>query len=364
MLSKEELLKYNRHLIMPEIGLEGQEKIKLAKVLVIGAGGLGTPVLQYLTAAGVGTIGIVEYDTVSESNLQRQVLYSETDIGKPKIEIAKSKLEKLNSYIKIKLFNLKLTKENVLDIFPSFDVIIDTSDNFPTRYLVNDACVILNKPLVYGAIHKFLGQVAVFNYKGGPTYRCIFPEQPEEGEVPNCSTIGVLGAVPGVIGAMQAVEALKIVINNGNVLSGKLFQIDFLEFRTEIITIEKDSNFSNITELSEYENTCQSVDDRINTILVTELYSKIKNKENILIYDLRSPEQFKDYNIGGKNIEVEKFIFAPENLTKEKTVIFVCEFGEKSKTLTEYLQFEKGFTNVYNLEGGIQAWIKAGFSLR
>src|ERR1035437_2494874 len=236
-MTTEEKRRYARHIILPEIGLEGQQKLKQAKVLVVGAGGLGCPVLQYLTAAGVGTLGIIDFDTVDESNLQRQVLYSTEDIGKHKAAIAKEKLEKQNPDINLVSHVAHLTSANALEIISQYDIVVDGSDNFATRYLVNDACVILNKVLVFGSIFKFEGQVSVFNYKGGPTYRCLYPEAPAEGDVPNCAEIGVLGVLPGIVGTLQANEVIKIITGIGDILSGKLLTLDALTMQFNTFTI-------------------------------------------------------------------------------------------------------------------------------
>src|ERR1035437_3341330 len=255
-LNTEEIKRYARHLILPEIGIEGQEKLKQAKVLVVGAGGLGCPVLQYLAAAGVGTIGMVDDDVVDETNLQRQSLFSNEDIGRKKAEVAKEKLSKLNPHIILTSDPLHLTSANALEIISHYDLVIDGSDNFPTRYLVNDACVMLNKPLVFGSIFKFEGQVSVFNYKNGPTYRCLFPEPPVDS--PNCAEIGVLGVLPGIVGTIMANEALKIILCIGEVLSGKLFVLDALNFQTQVISFEKNPENLKIKSLIDYEELCAS----------------------------------------------------------------------------------------------------------
>ncbi|HAN77800.1 MAG TPA: hypothetical protein DCQ31_08525 [Bacteroidales bacterium] len=366
MLNYSEIQRYNRHIIMSEIGLAGQEKLKNSKVLVIGAGGLGSPILLYLAAAGIGTIGIADFDTVSESNLQRQVLFSIEDLGKPKSKTAAEKLSKLNSFTAYNVYASGISVENVLAVFAEYDVIIDGSDNFATRYLTNDACVMLNKPLVFGAIFKFYGQVSVFNYLNGPTYRCLFPEQPETNEVPNCSTIGVLGAVPGIIGAMQAAEALKIILEVGEVLSGKLFQMDLLNLSFDIFTIEKNEANTKITELGTYGITCDSSIEPENSwsVSVHELQQKIVNKEIFEIIDLRTEHQYTDYNLGGENITANALFEKPSLAAIDKTIIFVCEYGEQSAAVTEYFSTKLHYNNCFNLTGGIQAWIKAGFELK
>ncbi len=349
---------------MPEVGIKGQEKLKSAKVLVIGAGGLGSPILQYLTAAGVGTIGILDFDTVSESNLQRQVLFNPEDIGKSKAEVAHQKLKTQNPFTNFIVHNTCITKDNALDIIKDFEIVIDGSDNFPTRFMISDACVILDKPLVFGAIYKFFGQASVFNYKNGPTYRCLFPEQPEEDDIPNCSTIGVIGVIPGIIGTIQANEAIKIILDKGDTLSGRLFQIDALTFNVDILEISRDESAANITELGEYKETC-SIEVSENSsynILPHDLKIKLDNN-NAIIYDLRSEHEFINYNIGGELISVENLLNDPNLIPKDKTVVLLCEVGEKSYSTVEYLRENEGISNIVSLQGGIQSWLDCGFKV-
>lgn len=365
MLSNDELKRYSRHLIMSEVGIEGQEKFKNARVLVIGAGGLGCPVLQYLTAAGIGNIGIMDYDVVSESNLQRQILFDTDDIDKAKAETAVRKLKKQNPFVNFDTYDFPLDKTNALEIFNKYDIIVDCSDNFPTRFLINDASVITGKPLVSGAIYKFFGQVSVYNYKKGPTYRCIFPEQPEEDELPNCSTIGVIGIIPGIIGTLQANEVVKIVLDKDDTLSGTLLQIDALTMKIDKIKFERDPETADIKELGEYGSTCavETSDQQVNSISPVELFGKLKNNIDVEIFDVRTKEQFKDYNIGGKPAETEDLLFHPEIIPSDKVVVIVCEFGEKSLAIVEHLQNNENIQNVYNLEGGIQKWIDEDLKL-
>ncbi|MEN8120272.1 MAG: HesA/MoeB/ThiF family protein, partial [Bacteroidota bacterium] len=287
MLSKSELKRYNRHIIMPEIGIEGQQNLKKSKVLVIGAGGLGCPILQYLTAAGVGTLGICDFDYVDESNLQRQILFGTDDIGKSKAKTAASKLTLLNPYTKFNIHDLKLDKTNALDLFKQYDIIVDGSDNFPTRFLVNDACVIAGKPLVFGAIYKFEGQVSVFNYQGGPTYRCLVPEQPDSSEMLSCSQIGGMGVLPGIIGSYQASEVIKIITGVGEVLKGKILLVDTLSMSHNIIEFKRNEKTANITELSNYGDFCMDEFPEIKNITVPELKEKILNNEKIQLIDIR-----------------------------------------------------------------------------
>jgi adenylyltransferase/sulfurtransferase len=355
MLTKDELKRYNRHIIMPEFGLRGQEKLKKAKILVIGAGGLGSPVLLYLTASGVGNIGIIEYDLISETNLQRQILYSVDDIGKSKVEVAVNKLKNQNPYTNFIVYDFPFNKSNALEIIKNYDVIVDCSDNFATRFLVNDTCVILDKPFIFGAIYKFEGQVSVFNYKKGPTYRCLIPDIPKDSEVPSCSEIGVLGVIPGIIGCMQAAECIKVITEIGEVLSGKLFVIDILNFSTNIISFSK-SDIS-ITELGEYDEVCKHETIKIQEIDAIELKLKLENKEEILIIDIRSSEEFSEFNLGGINIEEELLISDINLIPIDKTIVIICKHGSKSEELIKELTSSYNFANLWNLFGGINSYI-------
>ncbi|MBX9853246.1 MAG: molybdopterin-synthase adenylyltransferase MoeB [Cytophagaceae bacterium] len=362
MFSPDELKRYNRHIILPEFGMEGQTKLKQAKVLVIGAGGLGCPVLQYLAAAGVGTIGIVDFDTVDESNLQRQVLFLTEDIGKPKAEVAAQKLSLQNPHSKLKIQNSKLDKSNALQIICEYDLVVDGSDNFPTRYLVNDACVILNKPLIFGSIFKFEGQVTVFNYtdksgKRGPTYRCLFPEAPAAGEVPNCSEIGVLGVLPGLIGTMQANEAIKVITGIGECLSGKLFVLDALTMHTSIIKFSANEENYKIRELGEYEEICEAPSTNFSDeISVQELKEKLDKKENIFLVDVREPHESEICSIGGVLIPMSRLRDNIEKIPTDKPVVLYCHHGMRSAMVAKFLREEFGYKNLINLEGGIHAW--------
>jgi sulfur-carrier protein adenylyltransferase/sulfurtransferase len=359
MLSNDELKRYNRHIILQEIGLEGQSKLKEAKVLVIGAGGLGCPVLQYLAGAGVGTIGIIDHDIVSESNLQRQILYTSEDVGFPKAERAAQRLQLLNPFVKINPYRFKLTNENALNLFAAYDLIIDGTDNFPTRYLVNDACVILNKPLVFGSIFKFEGQVSVFNYKGGPTYRCLFPEPPKEGDVPNCSQIGVLGVLPGIIGSMQASEAIKVITGIGDVLSGKLFVLDTLSMQTQTYKFSKIPENSAITQLIDYEDFCNGTQAGVlKEVDVFELNDMLENKEDIQIVDVRDNYEIAICDLGGIKIPLRAIEQNVDKISRTKKVIVHCHHGGRSRSAIEKLQEEFGFTNLYNLKGGIHEWAR------
>ena len=355
-LSKSELKRYNRHIIMPEIGIKGQQKLKDAKVLVIGAGGLGCPVLQYLSAAGVGTIGICDFDFVDESNLQRQILFDTGDIGKSKALIAKQKLAKQNPYITFNVHDFKLDKSNALNLFKQYDIIVDGSDNFPTRFLVNDACVITGKPLVFGAIYKFEGQVSVFNYRSGPTYRCLVPEQPDSSEMLSCSQIGVIGVLPGIIGAYQASEVIKIITGVGAPLIGKLLMIDTLGVTHNIIEFKRNEKTANITELSDYGDFCTDEFPKVPQIKADELKQRLANNENIFIVDIREKVLFEHFHIPGSiNLQIADILDSPELIPKDKTVVIVCQSGNNSLAIIDYL-IENNYKNVYNLEGGLNGW--------
>lgn len=373
MLSKEETARYSRHLILPGFGLQSQEKLKCAKVLVIGAGGLGCPVLLYLTAAGAGEIGIIDFDKVDESNLQRQILFSIEDIGKLKTETAAARLSKQNPFIKINTYPFRLENKNALDILSGYDVIIDGTDNFATRYLVNDACVLLNKPLVYGAIYKYEGQVSVFNYndnsgKPGPTYRCLFPAPPASGSVPNCSEIGVLGVLPGIIGTLQATEAIKIITGIGEPLSGKLLLFDALTMNSVIVETERNDAWINSTPKNkeeflktDYEFFCgnKHTGNSIKTITVSELQKIIGNKNNVQLLDVREPgEQPVIAELTDLQIPLGEISGHADMISKDKKVIVFCRSGVRSKRAIELLEKDFGFTNLYNMDGGVMEWIK------
>jgi sulfur-carrier protein adenylyltransferase/sulfurtransferase len=365
MLSKDELIRYNRHLILPGFGKEAQEKLKSSRVLVIGAGGLGCPVLQYLTAAGVGTIGILDFDVVDESNLQRQVLYNTENIGKSKAEIATKKLTLQNPHLKFIIHNLKFSPENALEIIGSYDLIVDGSDNFATRYLVNDACVIMKKPFVSGAIFKFEGQLSVFNYKNkdgikGPTYRCLYPEAPDPKDVPSCSEIGVLGVLPGIIGAMQANEAIKVITGIGEPLSGKLLTLDALTMQTNILKFSADEKNFAIKELGEYEEVCEVAENDFKSgykeMTVFELKAKLDKKENLELLDVREEFENEICSIGGKLIPMNTIPLHIESIPQDKQVVVYCHHGMRSAMVVKFLSEEFGYKNLYNLDGGIHAW--------
>ncbi len=344
---------------MPEIGLEGQQKLMNANVLVIGAGGLGCPVLQYLSAAGIGTIGICDFDYVAESNLQRQILFGTNDIGRPKAKTAAKKLASLNPYVKFNIHDFKLDKSNALELFMQYDLIVDGSDNFPTRFLVNDACVITGKPLVFGAIYKFEGQVSVFNYQNGPTYRCLIPEQPDSSEMLSCSKIGVIGVLPGIIGSYQASEVIKIVTGVGEVLNGKILLIDTLGVSHNIIEFIRHEKTANITELSDYGDFCLDEFPDVKNISGDQLKKKIKSNEKFQLIDIREKELFENYRIPNSvNYQIQDILDKPELVPKEKDVILICENGNNSLSVINFLEKSHNYENLYNLKDGIQTWIK------
>lgn len=364
-LSQEELKRYSRHLVLPDFGIKNQEKLKHGSVLVVGAGGLGCPVLQYLTAAGIGTIGIVDGDVVSLSNLQRQVLYTVDDIGKPKAIQAKERLLKLNPNIKFIVHNTFITRENAIELLNGYDVIIDGTDNFPTRYLLNDACVLLNKPLVYGAILKYEGQVAVFNYAIKPNtfsanYRDLFPIPPEPGSIPNCEEIGVLGVLPGIIGTMQANEAIKILTDSASILFDSLLLYNSNSGTTEKISVPNRNSRESITELIDYEYFCgqnninQTSD--MKEISVQELQALKHKGTQFQLIDVREPYEYETGNIEAINIPMSEIPSQIDTISKDCQVIFHCKSGSRSSKMIQWVERNHGYTNLYNLKGGIKAW--------
>jgi molybdopterin/thiamine biosynthesis adenylyltransferase/rhodanese-related sulfurtransferase len=369
--SKEELARYDRHIIIPEFGLESQKKLKAAKVLVVGSGGLGSPVLLYLAAAGIGTIGIVDFDVVDDSNLQRQVLFGINEIGKPKVEAAKRRLEALNPHIKINLYNVHLNSQNALEIIKDYDVIADGTDNFPTRYLVNDASVLLNKPNVYASIFQFEGQVSVFNYtnqKGetGPNYRDLYPVPPPPGLVPSCAEGGVLGVLPGIIGSLQALEVIKVITGVGETLSGRFFIFDALNFETRTFNIKRrDDNPINgknptIKELIDYEQFCgmRAVEEKpLKEITAKELYQWQVEGKKFQLIDVREPHEYEIVNIGGELIPLATVVDNVDHIDKDEDVVVLCKAGARSGKAIRQLEEKFGYKNLYNLKGGILAYI-------
>ena len=359
--TKEELARYNRHIIIPEFGIEAQKKLKAAKVLVIGSGGLGSPLLLYLAAAGVGTLGIVDLDVVDDSNLQRQVLFGVQDIGTPKVEAAKIRLKQLNPHIKIKTYNTQFTSKNALEIIRDYDVVADGTDNFPTRYLVNDASVLAGIPNVYASIFQFEGQVSVFNYTDkngtkGPNYRDLYPTPPEPGLIPNCAEGGVLGVLPGIIGSLQANEVIKVITGVGEPLSGRFFVFDALTFETRTLKITKRANSTEIKELIDYEQFCgiSAIEKPVKEISTLELENWISNGEDFQIIDVRETSEYEQINIGAHLIPLSEVIARNHEIEREKKVVIHCRSGARSAKAIRQLE-EIGFDNLYNLKGGILA---------
>ena len=344
--------RYNRHIILSEIGQEGQDKLSKAKVLVIGAGGLGCPVLQYLAAAGVGTLGVMDFDIVSESNLQRQILFGRSSLGLNKAIAAKERLEDLNDFISVRSFTKKLTHQNAIALFNFYDIIVDGTDNFASRYLINDASLITGKPLVYAGIYKFEGQISVFNYKGGPSYRCLFPTPPKEGDIPNCSEVGVLGVLPGIIGTMQANEVLKLILGIGDLLSGKVLYYNSLT--TQSTTLKINRSEKEIQKVLISESFFDTLGDDLNcevsvpSISITEAFQK----QNIQLIDVR------EFN-SNPTIEVENSIHIPlseiekniDKIDSDKTKFIFCQAGIKSKRAVSILQ-EYNINNSLSIKEG------------
>ncbi len=373
IFTKAELERYSRHLIIPEFNIAGQQRLKEAKVLVVGSGGLGAPLLQYLAAAGVGHIGIVDFDIVEDHNLQRQVLFGVSDVGESKAESAKARLENLNPYIDIKTYNTRLSSENALEIISQYDVVADGTDNFPTRYLVNDACVLLDKVNVYASIYRFDGQVSVFNYvdpatgEKGPNYRDLYASPPPPGLVPSCAEGGVLGVLPGIIGSLQASEVIKVVSGIGDPLSGRLFIFDALGFSTRILKVRRDPanpiNGENPTqtELIDYDYFCglapsqQEEEDLVPEISVSEFEELRTGGLPFQLIDVREPYEYDIVNISGQLIPVGKIVDHLEKISRDKKVILHCRTGKRSANAIRELR-EKGFDNLFNLKGGILAY--------
>ncbi|MEP7268763.1 MAG: molybdopterin-synthase adenylyltransferase MoeB [Saprospiraceae bacterium] len=373
--SSEELARYSRHLILPEFNIEGQKKLKQARVLVVGTGGLGAPLLLYLTAAGVGTIGMVDFDVVDDSNLQRQVLFTRDDIGVPKVLAARKRLEALNPYVKFITHQTALSSDNALDIIKDYDVVADGTDNFPTRYLVNDACVLLGKVNVYASIYRFEGQATVFNYKNkagelGPNYRDLFPSPPPPGLVPSCAEGGVLGVLPGILGSLQANEVIKVISGVGETLSGRLFLFDASSFETRTLKIKrrKDNplNGENPTQLGliDYQQFCGIGPDEheektpVKSINVMQLNDLIQKRESFQLIDVRESYEYDIANIKGELMPKGDILQYVPKIAQDKQVIVHCRSGKRSADVIELLQEKYGFENLYNLEGGILAWAK------
>jgi adenylyltransferase/sulfurtransferase len=370
-LTRGELARYSRHLILPEVNVDGQRRIKAARILCIGAGGLGSPAALYLVAAGIGTLGLVDADRVDASNLQRQILYGTDDVGKPKLEQAQSRLRDINPEVEIVSHAARLTSANAIEIIAPYDLVIDGSDNFPTRYLSNDVCVFARKPNIYGSVFRFEGQASVFApHLGGPCYRCLFPEPPPPGAAPSCAEAGVLGVLPGIIGLIQATEALKLIIGAGETLAGRLLHFDALKMKFREFNLRRDpacpvcGEAPSIFAPIDYEQFCAgppvadwfAAPEGVPAISVRELQERMDNKEALVLIDVREPYEYEIARIEGSRLiplgELEAHI---SELPRTGVLVCQCHSGTRSEHAARLLQ-EAGFESVYNLEGGIDAW--------
>jgi adenylyltransferase/sulfurtransferase len=366
-LSTDEMRRYARHLIMPEVGTAGQERLKAARVLCIGAGGLGSPVSLYLAAAGVGTLGIVDFDVVDESNLQRQVLFTTGDVGKPKVDRAAERIRALNPFIDVRQFNTKLTSANAFDIFRDFDIIADGTDNFATRYLVNDACVLTGKINVYASIFRFEGQASIFANPSGPCYRCLYPEPPPPGLVPSCAEGGVLGVLPGLLGVIQATEVIKLILGSGEPLVGRLLLVDALSMRFRELKLAKDPECPvcganpTVKKLIDYEQFCgirgeeQPVSTTVPEIQPEELKRRLDAGEDIQVLDVREPFEYQIANLGAKLIPLGELAQRTGELDSNREIVTHCKGGVRSLKAAEILK-QAGFAKVSSMAGGILAW--------
>jgi sulfur-carrier protein adenylyltransferase/sulfurtransferase len=366
-LDKNEILRYSRHLTLPEVGMEGQLRLKRAKVLCIGAGGLGSPATIYLAAAGVGSLGIVDFDIVDFTNLQRQILHGTTDVGRKKIDSAAETISAINPNVEIRKFETRLTSANALEIIRDFDLVVDGTDNFATRYLVNDACVLTGKPNVYGSIFRFEGQASVFATKDGPCYRCLYPEPPPPGVVPSCAEGGVLGILPGLVGVIQATEAIKLILGAGDLLVGRLLLVDVLAMRFRELKLRKNpdcpvcGDHPTVTELIDYEQFCGIRGEEkpgtasIVDMTVEELKQRMDAGDDLFVLDVREPNEYQICNLGGHLIPLNDLPKRVAELDASKEIVVHCKMGGRSAKAVDYLK-QQGFTNVHNLAGGINAW--------
>jgi adenylyltransferase/sulfurtransferase len=367
VLSNDEILRYSRHLIMPEVGMEGQQKLKAAKVLCIGAGGLGSPLALYLTAAGVGTLGIVDFDVVDYTNLQRQIIHSTADVGRKKLDSAAEKLKAINPYINLRTFDTRLTSANALELFREFDIIADGTDNFPTRYLVNDACVLTGKPNVYGSIFRFEGQASVFATEEGPCYRCLYPEPPPPGLVPSCAEGGVLGILPGLVGVIQATETIKLILGQGDPLIGRLLLVDALGMKFRELKLRKSPDCPvcgknpTVTQLIDYNEFCgirgeeAPVATDVPAMTVEELKQQLDSKKDLFILDVREPHEYQICNLNGYLIPLGDLPKRVHELDSSRDIVAHCRSGVRSGKAVTFLR-QAGFKKVHNLTGGILAW--------
>ena len=366
-LSNDEILRYSRHLIMPEVGMEGQQKLKAARVLCVGAGGLGSPLALYLAAAGVGTLGLVDFDVVDLTNLQRQIIHTTADVGRPKLDSAAEKLAAINPFVNVRKFETKLTSANALDIIRQFDIVADGTDNFPTRYLVNDACVLTGKPNVYASIFRFEGQASVFAAERGPCYRCLYPEPPPPGLVPSCAEGGVLGILPGLLGVIQATEVIKLILGSGEPLIGRLLLVDALAMRFRELRLRKNPECPvcganpTIRELIDYQEFCgirgeeAPVSSGVPEIRPEELKARLDAGDDVFILDVREPHEYQICNIGGHLIPLGDLPARMNELDSSREIVAHCRSGVRSAKAVTLLR-QAGFAKVKNLAGGILAW--------
>ncbi len=367
-LDKDEILRYSRHLIMPEVALEGQKRLKAASVLCIGAGGLGSPLIMYLAAAGIGRIGIVDFDVVDFTNLQRQIIHSTANVGRPKLESAKERIAEINPYVQVDTYNTALSSENALELFKDYDIIVDGTDNFPTRYLVNDACVLSGKPNVYGSIFRFEGQATVFDAKRGPCYRCLYPEPPPPGLVPSCAEGGVLGVLPGIIGVIQAIETVKLILGKGDLLLGRLLLFDAMQMRFRELKLRKNPDCPicgenrTINELIDYNEFCGvTPHEEVSVgsdfeITPLELKAKLDRGDDFILVDVREPQEFAIGRIPTSRLIPLNTV--PERLHELSTadeIVVHCRSGVRSGKAVELMK-QAGYRKVKNLVGGILRW--------
>jgi adenylyltransferase/sulfurtransferase len=366
-LTKDEILRYSRHLIMPEVGLEGQQKLKAARVLCIGTGGLGSPLALYLAAAGVGTLGLVDFDVVDFTNLQRQIIHSTADVGRHKLDSASEKIEAMNPFVDVRRFETRLSSDNAMDIIRDFDIVVDGTDNFPTRYLVNDACVLSGKPNVYGSIFRFEGQASVFGAKDGPCYRCLYPEPPPPGLVPSCAEGGVLGILPGLVGIIQATETIKLILGSGEPLIGRLLLVDALGMRFRELKLRKNPEcpvcgaHRTVNKLIDYQEFCgirgeeAPVTANVPEIQPEELKRRLDAGEDIFVLDVREPHEYQICNLNGHLIPLGDLPKRMSELDSSREIVAHCRSGVRSGKAVDFLR-QAGFRKVKNLAGGILAW--------
>ncbi|MFQ5510905.1 MAG: molybdopterin-synthase adenylyltransferase MoeB [Candidatus Krumholzibacteriia bacterium] len=362
-LSPEETERYNRHLVMPEIGVEGQLRLRAARVVLIGTGGLGAPAGLYLSAAGVGTLGLVDFDAVDPGNLQRQVAFGTRDVGRPKVEAARERLSNLNPHVDIVTHDVRLASTNAIEILGGYDVVIDGSDNFATRYLVNDACVRLGKPNVYGSIFRFEGQTTVFGMPHGPCYRCLYPDPPPRGAVPNCAEAGVLGVLPGIIGTIQAAEAIKLILGKRETLAGRLLLFDCLQMRFREVEVPKNprcptcGDSAGVIDLVDYEEFCGEGTSAVAVPEMTprELKARLDAGDDTFVLDVREPHESRICHLEGHLIPLREIAGRLGELDPARDIVVYCRSGVRSATAVDFL-CKAGFRNVWNLRGGILAW--------